>query len=62
MKEPNQKMGPEKKDINLLDACDLAMELIDKGLQPGLAIWKAAQESGIDKSEIAKELGSRPKR
>ena len=62
MKEPDNSFGREPVDSKLVAACDAAMELIKKGLQPGLAIWKVAQESGHETTEIASELGHRKKR
>lgn len=41
------------------EAVDSAADKISSGVSPGLAIWKESEESGIDMSLIARELGRR---
>jgi len=63
MREPsNDTLDDESVDQNLMDACEMAKELMEKGLQPGLAIWKAAQATDYETGDIARELGRRKKR
>ena len=40
-------------------AIDSAADKINSGMSPGLAIWEESEESGVDMSLIARELGRR---